>query len=77
MAEGDKRDALPHVGPRGDGQRPTGYWVVKALLGVAIAVLAGIDLFAEKSVSPYVFAILGGLAGGPEFVQFIKRGIVP
>jgi len=53
--------------------QPVGYWVVRLVMGLAIAVLGGVELFAETDVSATVYLILASIAGAPEVVAARRK----
>lgn len=54
--------------------KPAGYWVVKVVIGIAIAVYSAIGMFTEQEVSAITIAALGSIAAGPEFVTYLRKG---
>ncbi len=53
---------------------PPGKTLVQIVIGLAIAGLAALDLFApDTTVSPIVYGILGAIAAGPEVLRLINR----
>ncbi len=73
MAESEAKAESQKPTGSGEETKPLGYWIVKIVLGLSIAVLGGLELFTEASVSTVLVAILASLAGGPEIVQFIRK----
>jgi len=53
--------------------KPVGYWVVKIVVSIAIAVLGGLSLFTAADVPTTVYIILAGIAGVPDAAALGRR----
>ena len=60
-------------GDGGSAGKPVAYWVVRALMGIAIAVLGGVELVTGATVNTTVYLILASIAGVADVPEIIAR----
>lgn len=65
----DDETATPEARP----ENGIGFYLVKVLAVSGMIGLAGLELFSEQSVSPFIYAALATIAGGPEVAGFLKK----